>query len=81
MNELTGMAPSAPRNQQERRIAARGSRRLLSIPETCDRLGLGRSTIYGLISRGALKTVHVGRRHLVREDSICVVEENGAPQE
>ncbi|MEN2787559.1 helix-turn-helix domain-containing protein [Sphingomonas qilianensis] len=33
-------------------------------------LGLGRTTVYQLIKAGRLKTVKVGRRTLVRADSI-----------
>ena len=38
---------------------------LESVPVTAARLGCGRSTIYNLIARGELRSVHVGRRRLV----------------
>jgi excisionase family DNA binding protein len=39
--------------------------RLLSIRETGAVLGVGRSTVYDLISQGAIRTVKIGRRALV----------------
>lgn len=38
---------------------------LLSIPEACEVLGLGRSTVCELIRSGELRSVKVGRRRLV----------------
>lgn len=35
------------------------------IPEAADRLGVGRTTIYRLITDGTLKTVTIGNRRLV----------------
>ncbi len=43
---------------------------LCSIPDTARVLGLGRSKVYGLISDGRLIKVTIGRRRLVRTDSI-----------
>lgn len=43
---------------------------LYSIPQTCTALGLSRSKTYELISQGRLLTVHIGRRRLVRVDSV-----------
>lgn len=39
-------------------------RRLMSIPEACRQLGLGRTSVYALISSGQLNPVKVGRRTL-----------------
>jgi excisionase family DNA binding protein len=45
--------------------------RLYTIPETCEALGgIGRSLIYGLIARGELSSLRVGRRRLVTGDAI-----------
>ena len=41
-----------------------------SIESTMRSLDLGRTKIYELIASGQLKTVKVGRRRLVRTDSI-----------
>ena len=41
-----------------------------SISGTIDATGLGRTKIYELINAGKLKTVKIGRRTLVRADSI-----------
>jgi len=41
-----------------------------SINETAKALSLGRTTIYALIKEGRLETVKLGRRTLVKTDSI-----------
>jgi excisionase family DNA binding protein len=38
---------------------------LLSVPAAAQRLGVGRSTLYELLGRGALEAVRIGRRTLV----------------
>ncbi len=43
---------------------------LYSITETVEVLGVGRTTIYGLIGEGKLQTVKIGRRTLVTAESI-----------
>jgi excisionase family DNA binding protein len=43
---------------------------LCSIPDAAAALGLGRSKIYELIAEGKLATITIGRRRLVRLDSI-----------
>ena len=44
---------------------------LLSIPSTQKALGnIGRNSIYNLINSGKLETVKIGRRTLVKADSI-----------
>lgn len=43
---------------------------LISIPEAARALAIGRSKIYELMDAGALETVHVGRRRLIRTASI-----------
>jgi excisionase family DNA binding protein len=43
---------------------------LCSIPDAARALGLGRSKIYELISDQKLETVTIGRRRLVRTQSI-----------
>jgi excisionase family DNA binding protein len=42
----------------------------LTINSTCDATGLSRTTIYGLINQGRLKTIAIGRRRLVVYSSI-----------
>lgn len=51
---------------------------LLPISETCKALGIGRSTVYRLIQEGALATVKVGRRTLVRTASIRALAGEGS---
>jgi excisionase family DNA binding protein len=45
-------------------------RGMVSIKETIEMLGVGRSTIYRLIGEGQLQTRHIGRRTLVSRASI-----------
>lgn len=44
--------------------------RLHQIPGACERLGVGRSTLYDLIRNGRIRTVKVGRRRLIAESAI-----------
>ena len=39
--------------------------RLMSIPEVCERLGIGNWMVYQQIRKNTLKTVKIGRRRLV----------------
>jgi excisionase family DNA binding protein len=41
-----------------------------SISEACAAIGFGRSKLYDLIDAGAIDTIHIGRRHLVRVSSL-----------
>lgn len=43
---------------------------LCSIPDAAKALGLGRSKTYELIGEGRLATVTIGRRRLVRVESV-----------
>ena len=43
---------------------------LVSIPDAGKALALGRSKIYDLIAEGRLETVTIGRRRLVRVESV-----------
>jgi excisionase family DNA binding protein len=45
--------------------------RLLSISEAAAVLGVGRTLAYGLIGRGDLRTLKVGRRRLVPTEAIA----------
>jgi excisionase family DNA binding protein len=46
---------------------------LCSIPEAASALGISRSTAYELISQRRLLTVQIGRRRLVKMESIRAV--------
>jgi excisionase family DNA binding protein len=48
-------------------------RLLCSIPEAAIALGVSRSKTYELISEGRLLTVSIGRRRLVRTESIRAI--------
>ncbi|MEV0105565.1 helix-turn-helix domain-containing protein [Nocardia sp. NPDC050799] len=41
------------------------------IPAACERLGIGRSHLYGLMDSGVLRSVKVGRRRLIPESAIA----------
>ncbi len=45
--------------------------RLLSVAEAARWLGIGRSTLYGEIGRGALRSIRVGRRRLVPSSAVA----------
>jgi len=46
---------------------------LCSIRETISLMGMGRTSVYGLINDGSLKSVKIGSRRLVRIDSIIAL--------
>lgn len=46
---------------------------LLSIDKAAEALSIGRSKTYELISEGRLLTVNIGRRRLVRADSVRAI--------
>lgn len=39
----------------------RPDRLLVTVPEAAARLGIGRTTLYGLMASGAITPVHIGR--------------------
>jgi excisionase family DNA binding protein len=45
-------------------------RKLYPIEETAGVLGVGRTTVYGLVDKGELRLVHIGRRGLITADSL-----------
>lgn len=51
--------------------------KLVSVDEASRRLGVGRSTIYKLISSGKLGMVSIYNRRLIREDHIDALAEHG----
>ena len=54
---------------------------LCSISDAARALGLGRSKVYDLISHGRLETVAIGRRRLVRADSVRALATEGTSRE
>jgi excisionase family DNA binding protein len=54
----------------EQNIIESKGMRLLSIPEACERLGVGRNSIYQLFYQGTLRPVKIGRRTLVSDRGI-----------
>lgn len=56
-------------------------RQLLDIPTVCERLSLSRTKVYELLSRGAIKSVHIdGSRRIRARDLEEYVERLGAPE-
>ncbi len=51
-------------------ISTAPMRLLLPIPEVCRALGIGPTTFFSLVARGALKTVKIGRKTLVHADEV-----------
>lgn len=51
---------------------------LISIAGAAKALGLGRSKVYSLIGEHRLDTVKIGRRNLVKADSVRALAEKGA---
>lgn len=54
---------------------------LLTILDAAKALSLGRSKLYQLIGEGRLETVTIGRRRLVRVDSIRALASEGVPEQ
>ena len=52
--------------------------RLLSVKETCERLGIAHATFYDLVRQHSLKTVKIGKRRLI---STRAIEEYIAKEE
>ena len=52
-------------------VSAQTVPRLLSIDEAADALGIGRTSTYALIDRGALRSLKVGRRRLISTSAIA----------
>ena len=50
---------------------------LISIDEAAKSLGIGRTTAWALIKRGALNTVSIGRRTLVTTGSVKALARDG----
>lgn len=48
---------------------------LLRVPEVCELLAVGRSTVYLLMARGELDAVHIGRSvRITTESAVAYVE-------
>lgn len=43
---------------------------LLSIPEACEKLRIGRTRLYQILNAGQIKAVRIGKRTLIPGDSI-----------
>lgn len=47
----------------------------ISISEAAGALSIGRSSVYNLIHEGRLETIKIGRRRLIKVESICLLLE------
>jgi excisionase family DNA binding protein len=56
---------------QRRRDTAVPERMLLTVEEAAHVLGVGRSLMYELIARGAIKTVRIGRLRRIRPEALA----------
>jgi len=50
----------------------------LSINDFCNRIGIARSTFYGLANEGKIKTIAIGRRRLVPAAEVERIMAEGA---
>ncbi len=55
-------------------------RRLHTIKDVCAEARISRATVWRLIKKGTLKTVSIGRRTLVTDESLRQLIEYGAPK-
>ena len=53
---------------------------LLSVEQVARRLGIGRTSVYGQIAAGKLRSVKVGRRRLVPSDALGDLVASIAPK-
>jgi excisionase family DNA binding protein len=58
---------------------ARGPPELLDIRTAAARLSLGRTAVYGAITRGELRSVKVGRRRLIPADALASLAQRAVP--
>lgn len=47
-----------------------GGALLLTVPEAAARLGIGRTLLYAAITSGALRSVRIGNRRLIRPEDL-----------
>jgi excisionase family DNA binding protein len=52
---------------------------LLNVSEGARRAGIGRTLMYSLIARGAVRSVKVGRRRLIPAEALTALATNEAP--
>jgi excisionase family DNA binding protein len=73
-------AQSGAQNQPAKTIPRNMSpRAAYSVAETCEMLGISRSTVYRLIARRQLRRVHLGRRALIPASEITRLMELDPP--
>lgn len=50
---------------------------VVTVPEACVALRIGKTSLYAQVKRGALTVVKIGRKTLITTDSIRALVENG----
>jgi excisionase family DNA binding protein len=70
-----GQRPDQPGRKtesgQSMDVIARTERMLLTVEEAAERLGVGRSTMYQLISAGLVDTIGIGRLRRIEPDALA----------
>lgn len=69
MKSEFGTRRGRPRNP-ERLLIPFQERPTCTVTEACDAVGLGKTKFYELLGKGAVETVWIGRRRLVRVPSL-----------
>jgi excisionase family DNA binding protein len=69
MNSEIGTRRGRPRNQKRPNVPFQ-ERPTCTVAEACDAVGLGKTKFYELLGTGAVETLSVGRRRLVRVPSL-----------
>ena len=69
------MAETGGVRQPERRSSSSAGqpdqRLLLTVPEAAQRLGIGRSLLYELLTEGKIESIHVGRLRRIPPDALA----------
>ena len=62
------MLPSITSQHLERRLTM--NQNLLTIPDLCQELGIGKSTVYKLLKEKQIKSTKIGSRLIIRRDEL-----------
>lgn len=63
---------SNDREQRDRGYVHVDSPLVLTVEEAAERLGIGRTVMYGLVSSGAVESVRIGRLRRIPADALVV---------
>ena len=79
MKSEAGSQRGRPRNQKRPNVPFQ-ERPTCTVAEACDAVGLGKTKFYELMGAGAVETISVGRRRLVRVPSLLRFLDQKTPQ-